>query len=212
MSAKDTISRLLRCRAVLEKLKLLGMVKVYSDNLAAAVGVSAALVRKDFSIFGLTGHRRGGYRIDDLLSQLNRILGRDQPLKVLIVGCGKIGTALMNYRGFGTQGVRIIAGFDVDPEKINPNAVPPVYPMDDFERVMNAEQIRVAILATPENTAAHVAERMIMAGIRGILNFAPIPLKGGPSCLVQNIDIALELENLYYFVRLGEATEERRGK
>ncbi len=208
-STKETVSRLLRYRTVLEKLKTLGMVKVYSDNLASAVGVSAALVRKDFSIFGLTGQRRGGYRIEDLLSQLNSILGRDQPLKIVLVGCGKIGTALMNYRGFDTQGVRIVAGFDVNPSKINPAAMPPIYPMEEIERVVAAEGIRVAILATPENVAAHVAERLVAAGIRGILNFAPVPLRSGPSCLVQNIDIALELENLFYFVRLAEKTAGR---
>jgi redox-sensing transcriptional repressor len=192
---------------VLEKLKALGMVKVYSDNLAASVGVSSAVVRKDFSIFGLTGHRRAGYRIDDLLEQLSRILGREHPLKVAIVGCGKIGTALINYRGFEAQGVRIVAGFDVNPSKINPLAVPPVYSMDEFERVVNSEGLRVAILATPENAAARVAERMMAGGIHGILNFAPIPLKGGSTCMVQNIDIGLELENLYYFVRLAAKTD-----
>ncbi len=210
-STRETIGRLFRYKSVLEKMRSLGMVKVFSDNLADSVGVSAALVRKDFSIFGLTGNKRGGYRIDELLEQLNRILGKDGVQKVVIVGCGKIGTALMNYRGFDAQRVRIVAGFDTNPAKVDPAAPLPIYPMNEFARVVKAEDIQVAILAAPESVAAQVADAMTAAGIRGILNFAPIPLKSGPSCIVHNINIALELENLFYFVRLN-MTEMAQGK
>ncbi|MDZ4198772.1 MAG: redox-sensing transcriptional repressor Rex, partial [Kiritimatiellia bacterium] len=161
-----------------------------------------SLVRKDFSVFGLSGNKRGGYRIETLAEQLGRILGAGELQKVAIVGCGKIGTALMNYRGFDPQRVRIIAGFDVNPAKIDPNAALPIHPMDDMPRMVKAEGILVAILATPEGSAAQVADMLMAAGIRGILNFAPIALKSGPSCIVQNINIAMTLENLFYFVRL----------
>ncbi len=188
------------------------MVKVFSDNLADSVGVSAALVRKDFSIFGITGHKRGGYRIEDLVEKLNRILGKEGVQKVVLVGCGKIGTALMEYRGFDAQHIRIVAGFDTNPAKLNPGAPMPIYPMDDFAKVVRAEGVQVAILATPENVAAQVAERLMAAGIRGILNFAPIPLKSAAGCIVQNINIALELENLFYYVRLhaSDLTTEKK--
>lgn len=208
---KEAISRLFRYKSVLEKMRSLGMVKVFSDNLADSLGISAALVRKDFSLFGISGHKRGGYRIEDLLEKLNRILGKEGVQKVVIVGCGKIGTALMDYRGFDAQHIRIVAGFDTNPAKVNPSARLPIYPMDEFARVVREEGVQVAILATPENVAAQVADAMMAAGIRGILNFAPVPLKGGAGCVVHNINIALELENLFYYVRMnapGSAPEQ----
>ena len=203
ISTREAISRLFKYKSVLDKLRTLGMVKVFSDNLADSVGVSAALVRKDFSIFGITGHKRGGYRIDDLIEKLNRILGKEGVQKVVLIGCGKIGTALMDYRGFDAQHIRIIAGFDTNPAKINPAARPPIHPMEDLPRLVRAEGVPVAILATPENVAAQEADRLMAAGIRGILNFAPVPLKGTAACVVHNINIALELDNLFYYVRLN---------
>lgn len=199
--SREVIPRLLKYRDVLLKLKAMGFVKVFSDNLADAVGVSPSLVRKDFSVAGLSGNKRGGYRIEALAEQLSRILGAGELQRVVIVGCGKIGTALMNYRGFDAQRVRIVAGFDVNPAKIDPNAPVPIYQYEEMPRIVKAEHVLVAILATPETAAAHVAEQLGAAGIRGILNFAPIALKSTPTCIVQNINIALTLENLFYFVR-----------
>jgi len=208
-STKETIGRLLQYKRVLEKMRGLGMVKVFSDNLADAVGVSASVVRKDFSIFGMAGNRRGGYRIETLLEQLQRVLGQEGEQKVVIVGCGKIGTALMNYRGFDSQRIRIVAGFDTNPAKVNPSAPIPIHPMEEFSRIVQAEQIPVAILAVPDNVAASAADAVMAAGIRGILNFAPVPLKSTPNCIVHNINIALELENLFYFVRMNVAGSAR---
>jgi redox-sensing transcriptional repressor len=198
---REIIPRLLKYRDVLLKLKAMGFVKVFSDNLADAVGVSPSLVRKDFSVVGLSGNKRGGYKIEALAEQLGRILGAGELQKVVIAGCGKIGTALMNYRGFDAQRVRIVAGFDVNPAKIDPNAPVPVYPFDEMPRVVKAERVTVAILAVPETAAAHVAEQLSATGIHGILNFAPIALKSTPTCIIQNINIAMALENLFYFVR-----------
>jgi redox-sensing transcriptional repressor len=200
---REVIPRLLKYRDVLLKLKAMGFVKVFSDNLADAVGVSPSLVRKDFSVVGLSGNKRGGYRIEALAEQLGRLLGAGELQRVVIIGCGKIGTALMNYRGFDAQRVRIVAGFDVNPAKFDPSAPVPVYPYDEMPRMVKAEHVLVAILATPETAAAHVAEQLGAAGVRGILNFAPIALKSSPTCIVQNINIAMALENLFYFVRFA---------
>ena len=96
---QEVIRRLSRYRNVMRKMKGLGLVKVFSDNLADAVGVSSSLVRKDFSMFNLTGNKRGGYRIDDLVAKLNVLLGKDKKQKIVIIGCGKLGQALMNHNG-----------------------------------------------------------------------------------------------------------------
>ena len=122
----DIAQRLSKYRSVLYKLKGLGFVKVFSDHLGDALGISPALVRKDFSQFNLTGHKRGGYRVDSLLEKLNRMLGKDRAQKIVIVGCGKIGTALINYQGFAREGIEIVAGFDVDPAVLNATAPVPI--------------------------------------------------------------------------------------
>ena len=98
----EIIKRLSQYKSVLQKLKTLGFVKVFSDNLGDAIGVSSSLVRRDFTAFGLTGNKRGGYNIDELITRLNTILGKEDVQRIIIVGCGKIGTALMNYTGFFT--------------------------------------------------------------------------------------------------------------
>lgn len=199
-TTREVVNRLTRYRSVLEKLRALGLVKVFSDNLADALGVSPAMVRKDFSFFHLTGNKRGGYKVEDLIRRLNEILGKEEIHKVIIVGCGKIGTALMNYSGFVRERIRIVAGFDAIPERLDPKAPIPVLDLAKLKSVIDREQVRVAVLTVPETAAAHVVEQLTAAGIKGILNFAPVLLKSTDECIVQNINIALEIENLFYLV------------
>ena len=106
----EIINRLLKYRTVLQKMKALGFARVFSDNLADAVGVSPSLVRKDFSMFDLTGNKRGGYQLESLVEKLDAILGKDKKQKIIIVGCGKMGSALMNYNGFPRVKIRVVAG------------------------------------------------------------------------------------------------------
>jgi redox-sensing transcriptional repressor len=203
-TTKEVVVRLTNYKNVLEKLRSLGFVKVFSDNLADSLAVSPALVRKDFSAFGLVGRKRAGYRVDDLISQLNDILGAHETQRVIVVGCGKIGTALMRYRGFTREKIRVVSGFDADPAKIDLNAPVPIRDMNDIEAIVKSENVTVAILAVPETVASQVAEALIASGIKGILNFAPILLKGGHGTVVQNINIALELENLFCLLRFAD--------
>ena len=203
-ATKEVVVRLTKYKSVLEKLRSLGFVKVFSDNLADALGVSPALVRKDFSFFGLAGKKRAGYRVEDLITQLNHILGVDEVQRVIVVGCGKIGTALMRYRGFAREKIRVVSGFDVDPAKIDPNAPVPIRDLNEIPYIVKSESIRVAILTVPETVASQVAESLIASGIKGILNFAPILLKSGNGVVVQNMNIALELENLFCLLRFAD--------
>lgn len=207
-ATKEAVARLTRYKSVLEKLRSLGFVKVFSDNIADALGISPALVRKDFSVFGLTGRRRAGYRVEELIAQLNHVLGADEVHRIIVVGCGKIGTALMRHRGISRERLRIVAGFDADPAKLDPNAPIPIRDMADLPYFVNSESIRVAILAVPETVAAQVAENLVAAGIKGILNFAPVMLKGSSGAVVHNINIALEIENLFCLVRFAEKDAE----
>jgi redox-sensing transcriptional repressor len=197
---RNCIIRLSRYKNSLYRLKDLGFVKVFSDNLADACGVTASQVRKDFSLFGISGNKKGGYEITSLLEKLNAILGKEQVQKVVVAGVGHIGTALMKYRGFEKEGIRIVAGFDIDPARFSKDAVIPILPMEELKDFVKREGIRIGIIAVPDIAAQQVADIMFSAGIKGVLNFAPIRLKATDECVVNNINVEHELENVIYFV------------
>lgn len=200
MANRSCVIRLSRYKNALNRLKALNFVRVFSDNMADAAGVTAAQVRKDFSLFGITGNRRGGYKVDELSDQLNRILGKDQIQEVIVIGMGNIGKALLHYGGLEKSGIKIAAGFDIDPEKFTSEGQPPVLPLDDLVKVVKERSIALGVLAVPEYAAQQVLELMLSAGIKGVLNFAPICLKASEGCIVNNINLESELENLIYFV------------
>jgi redox-sensing transcriptional repressor len=183
-------------------LRDLGFVKVFSENLADATGVTASQVRKDFSMFGITGNRKGGYEISSLIDRLGEILGKNRVEKVVIVGSGHLASALMQYKGFEKEGIKIEAAFDIDPEKFDKNAAIPVLPADELKGFAAANNIKVGILAVPEIAAQRAADAMFDAGIKGIMNFAPIRLKSPNDCTINNVNLEIELENLIYFVNI----------
>lgn len=208
---RELVLRLAKYRRLLYKLKNLGLERVFSNNLGDAIGVTPALVRKDFSMINLTGNKRGGYNIDSVIQSLDEILGQNKPKEVILVGCGKIGTALMENKEFERDGITIAAGFDIDPGKVHTTANVPIYHIDEVEKVVRERQIHVGIIAVPDTAATQVLDKMIDAGISGILNFAPVELKCSkkcdrdncPSrCNIQNVNIALEIENLFYLENL----------
>jgi redox-sensing transcriptional repressor len=197
---KNCIIRLSRYKNALGRLKGLGFVKVYSDNLADAVSVTSAQVRKDFSIFGLSGNKRGGYQVDELIERLNQILGKTELHKVVIVGAGKLGSALLKYKGFEKEGIKIVASFDSDNAKIKRGQEPPVLPLEELSGFVKENGIRIGIIAVPDLAAQEAANLMFSAGIKGVLNFAPIQLKIPEGGIVNNVNLEVELENLIYFV------------
>lgn len=203
---KNCIIRLSRYKNALYRLQALGFVKVFSDNLADAVGGTAAQVRKDFSMFGISGNKKGGYQIDALLEKLNSILGKDRIQEVVVIGAGHIGSALMRYRGFEKEGIKIAAGFDIDPAKINHSGGITVLPLGETRRFITEHGIKIAILAVPDIVAQQTADLLCAAGIKGILNFAPIRLKVAEGCIINNVNLEIELENLIYFVNVTEKT------
>lgn len=200
---KNLILRLARYLRLLEKLKSLGFGKVFSNNLGDAIGVSPAVVRKDFSIMSLPGSKRGGYNIDTLIEQLRSVLGKNESYDIIIAGCGRIGSALMEYKGFSRDGIHLIAGFDTDPARIDAARPIPIYDIREMPGFIQSHKIAVGIIAVPDTAAARVLEMMINAGLPGVLNFAPVELKGGGGCLIRNVNLALEIENLFYQIRLS---------
>jgi redox-sensing transcriptional repressor len=209
MMLERTITRLSRYKNALVRFKKLGFVKVFSDNLADAIGVTPSQVRKDFSVFAIPGNKRGGYRVDDLLERIYTILGKDKIHNVIVVGAGKIGTALIEYKGFEKENMNISAAFDIDPSRSAANKDIPVFPISEMPDFIKANGIKVGIIAVPDIAAQHVADIMISSGIKGILNFAPIRLRGREDTIINNVNLELELENIIYFVN---AHEENKGK
>ena len=199
---RTSLKRLTNYKNVLYKLKALGFVKVFSDNLGDAIGVSAAQVRSDLSKFGIaSGNKKGGYPIDELLDNVKDILGKDEVQKSIVIGCGKMGRAIMNYTGFPVDGMRIVAGFDTNPVVASEGTRIPIYCLDELNKIVAVEKITVAIMTVPESAAAQVFDIVQTAGIKGVLNFAPIQLRSTETCMVNNINIALELESMFYMVK-----------
>ncbi len=207
----DIIKRLSQYKKILQKLKSLGLVRVFSDNLSDAIGISSSLVRKDFAACNITGKRRGGYVVEELIDRLNTLLGKDEEQQIIIIGCGKLGSALMNHNGFASEQIRVSAGFDIDPARINPNAPIPIYPLDRLESYIKDNAIEVAALAVPEEATPEMVENLRAYGIHGILNFAAVPIKPTPDCHIQNVNLALEVEKLFYMIIAARDTATPEG-
>ncbi|HSV27223.1 MAG TPA: redox-sensing transcriptional repressor Rex [Sedimentisphaerales bacterium] len=201
---KNCIIRLSRYKSALYRLKAMNFVRVFSDNLGDAVGATPSQVRKDFSLFGIPGNKRGGYQVDELINQLNRILGKDRPQEFVLVGVGNIGTALLHYKGFEKSGIQIVAAFDIDPAKVNTETSIPVLPMVQFREFVAEKGIRLGIISVPDFAAQRVMELMVSLGIKGILNFAPIRLRSVDGVVINNINLETELESVIYFVNAIE--------
>ena len=198
------VERLLKYRDVMQKMKGLGFVRVFSDNLADAVGVSPSLVRKDFSLFGLTGNKRGGYPMEELIERLNIILGKDRKQKIIIVGCGKMGRALMNYNGFPRVGIRVAAGFDSDPAVLDETAPIPILHTSKIKDFIAEKNIQVAVLTVPESSAQSIIDSLKKTCIKGVINFAPVSLRSSENFLIQNINVEQEIENIFYQIHFAE--------
>jgi redox-sensing transcriptional repressor len=195
---KEYTARLIKYKRILIQLKSLGLEKVFSNNLGDAVGVSPASVRKDFSRLNLIqGNRKGGYSINDLIESLNQILGTSELQDVIVVGCGNLGKALIKHEAFYKEGINISAGFDINPREAEINGIP-IYPMEVLKNYLTQHKIKVAVLCVPAGAASHTRDLLLDAEIKGILNFTPVELKSSDQCRIQNVNICLEIENLFF--------------
>ena len=208
-SNRNCVIRLSRYKNALYRFEKLGFVKVFSDNLGEAVGVTSSQVRKDFSLFGITGNKRGGYQVKALIEKLNEILGKDELQNVVIVGSGNIGNALIKYKGFEKEGIKIIAAFDIDPAKFRENPEVPVLSLERIKDFVKKSGVKIGVLAVPDIAAQQVADMMISSGIKGILNFAPINLRAPADIIVNYVNLELEIENLIYFVNAMDKTDKK---
>lgn len=178
---------------------------VSSEELAARGQTTAAQVRKDLSHFGSFGKRGLGYQVDELRDRLRGILGIDRAWRVALVGAGRIGLALFEYPAFRSRGFDCVAIFDSDPEKVGQVWGDQVIRSpDDFEDAIAELDVELVILALPAEGAQEVAMRAVDAGVKGILNFAPIRLNVPPRVPVEDVNLVMELEALSFQITQGE--------
>jgi redox-sensing transcriptional repressor len=197
--ADSTVRRLSLYLRFLEESTQRGLVTISSDELARRGGTTSAQVRKDLSFFGSFGKRGLGYSVPELTESLREILGLRRDWQVIIVGAGKIGTALAQYRGFRQRGFRVTAVYDCDPKKIGTRwDTLTVRDMAEIERDIAKDHPDIAVLTTPAEEAQPVVDRLVAAGMRALLNFAPIQLQVPPDVTLKNVNMAMELEGLSF--------------
>ena len=197
---KNSLKRIFLYRACLVRLKLMGVERVYSYTLANETGVTSDQVRKDFSEYKITGNKRGGYNIDELLEKMESIFHRNQDHNLVLIGMGNLGLALSKYSRFVQRNMNIVATFDIDPFKQKQRSDIPVYSMNRLKEVIERFKVRVAIIAVPEISAQEVADELVRHGIKGIVNFAPVLLKMPPEVVINNVNLCDELESVIYYV------------
>ncbi len=197
--AESTVRRLSLYLRFLEEFEGQGVETVSSGALASRGGTTSAQVRKDLSFFGSFGKRGLGYPVPELADRLREILGLKQRYQVGMIGAGKIGSALVQYRGFKQRGFDIVAIFDSDPAKIGKqwNGLT-IQDIATLEAEFARRPLGMAVLVTPADAAQPVTDRLVALGVKAVLNFAPVQLVVPDDVVVKTVNLALELETLSY--------------
>jgi len=199
---RKTIYRLsvyLRCLA---RLKEKNLQTVSSEALAKVAGVKPTQLRKDLAYFGTFGTRGLGYDVGELSQRIADELGTSRLQPVILVGVGNLGLALLSYRGFEKEGFEIVAAFDIEPERPRGKKISqPIFGIEDMPPLVQKFGVRMAILTVPAEVAQEVANSLVQCGVVGILNFSPIVLSVPEDIMVNNVNLAIELENLSYFIQ-----------
>lgn len=180
---------------------------ISSDELAARAGVNAAKLRRDLSYLGSWGIRGVGYDVATLRAEISRTLGTHQAHRVALVGLGNLGQALAGYSGFGGRGFAISALFDADPDRVGRVVAGlPIEDIVDAATVCRRVGVTIGVIATPAEAAQSVADVLVAAGVRSILNFAPVVLALPGDVEIRYVDLALELQMLaFHEARRGDA-------
>ena len=208
----NRLSIYLRC---LNTLSAAGIKTVSSQELAEQFKLNSAQIRKDLGYFGEFGVRGVGYFVDDLREHITKILGLDRPHRVAIIGAGRLGTALANYKGFSKSNFTVVALFDNDRQKIGQrigSEAVTVHDVRKIKRVVREDSVDVAVIAVPARGAQSVLNQIMSAGVKAVLNFAPTPLTARLGVKVKTVDLTTSLESLSYFLARPEAGAVSNGR
>lgn len=194
-----TVMRLSIYSRFLHQLNEEGVQKVSSGDIAVGAGVSSAQVRKDLAYFGEFGTRGVGYKVDELYGHLMKILGLDHKWNVIIIGAGKVGSALALYQGFKDRGFHISAILDIDEKRIGSKLVNvEIEPLEVLNQRVKENNIDIGIVTVPAVAAQDVTDKMVAAGVKAILNFSPRVLKVPNYVILRNVDLSVNLEVLSF--------------
>lgn len=175
---------------------------VMSSDIAERMGIDPTQLRKDLSFIGVTGKRGVGYETSYLIKELEKYLGMTRKRKVIVVGIGRLGSALLHYRGFKERNLEFVAAFDNDPEKIGKKLSGiPVYDFEKIEQVLKKKRIDIAIITVPPDEAQKVVDKVVSAGVRSVLNFAVGPLSVPESIPFRTVCLAAEMQLLSYYIK-----------
>jgi redox-sensing transcriptional repressor len=201
----NRLSVYLRC---LNELAVKGQKSVSSDRLAKQFHLNSAQIRKDLANFGEFGVRGVGYTIESLREHLTKILGLDRCHRVAIIGAGRLGTALADYYGFKESNFTVTALFDADPKKIGKKVSGvQIFDIKNFAAAVKKDKIELAVIAVPAEFAKEVLQKVVKAGIKAVMNFAPVALGVSDDMKLKTIDLTTSLESLAYFLaQQGDAS------
>jgi len=197
---RKSIYRLSIYQRCLHRLRENQVDTVSSAALAKAAGVKSTQLRKDLAYFGQLGTRGLGYNVDALSSTIGDVLGQNKLQPVILIGVGNLGSALLHYGGFRKEGFEIAAAFDLNPRNL-PNIKVPVLNMSEAAAFISRNHVKMAILTVPAPNAQSATNDLVQYGIQAILNFSPTVLDVPEHVVVNSVDLAVELENLSYFIR-----------
>ena len=199
---RKSIYRLSIYQRCLSRLKDNGVETVSSEALAKAAGVKSTQLRKDLTYFGQFGTRGLGYNVSQLSRTISDVLGHNRLQPVILIGAGNLGAALLRYGGFRREGFEIVAAFDAAPNQARvAESNVTLHNMDKLGAFVKQHQVKMAILTVPVVAAQSVTNQLVQAGIQAILNFSPTVLEVPENVVVNSVDLAVELENLSYFIR-----------
>jgi redox-sensing transcriptional repressor len=200
-----TIERLAVYRRVLAGLLGQGLEHIYSHQLAELIGLTSAQVRRDIMTIGYVATSKKGYDVGELLEKIDGILSPKEATHIALVGVGNLGRAILSYFNHQHSALRIVAAFDADENRVDRViAGCRCHPMKDMEGKIREENIEVGIITVPDWSAQEVADALVAAGVKGILNFAPVPVRVPDYVYVDRIDITTAIEKIVYFISEGD--------
>ncbi|MDD3638272.1 MAG: redox-sensing transcriptional repressor Rex [Bacteroidales bacterium] len=200
-----TIERLSQYRRALLLCLEKGKTHIYSHEIAKIQHITSVQVRRDLMLIGYTGTLRKGYNVKELIDLIGNIIDSEEGIKVAIIGMGNLGRALINYFAGKRSKLRIVAGFDTNPDKIgNTMSGVPCYSIEQLKEVVAAEDIKVGIMTVPADYAVDTADLLVKAGIKGILNYTPKPVNVPEGVYLEEYDMITTLEKVAFYVKLQE--------
>ena len=199
---EKTVERLSQYRRTLLNCLAEGKKYIFSHELAELHHNTAVQVRRDIMLIGYTGQLRKGYDVKELSDKIGNILDTKQGLNVVVVGMGNLGKAITTYFNGKRSKLRIVASFDTDPKKVGKTiSGVKCHSFDSLAQIIKDENISIGIITTPAEVAKKVAERLVFSGIKGILNFTPMPLTVSPKVYLEEYDMTTSLEKVAYYVK-----------